>query len=73
MYTYNRCANMLDVHVYIYISFFFPIAEGGAIFLGVFRVKNHDAMPKNHDVAPKNPPGSAPVSYMRSKYKTNFT
>ena len=23
-------------------------AEGGATFFGVFRVKNHDFMPKNH-------------------------
>ena len=27
---------------------FFPIAEGGAKIFGVFRVKNHDFMPKNH-------------------------
>jgi hypothetical protein len=27
---------------------FFPIAEGGAKFFGVFRVKYHDFMPKNH-------------------------
>ena len=27
---------------------FFPIAEGGAKFVGVFRVKNHDLTPKNH-------------------------
>jgi hypothetical protein len=27
---------------------FFPIAEGGAKFVGVFRVKNHDFTPKNH-------------------------
>ena len=26
---------------------FFPIAEGGAKFFGVFRVKNHDLTPKN--------------------------
>jgi hypothetical protein len=32
-------------------------AEGGAIFFGVFRVKNHDFTPKN----PPPPPGSAPV------------
>jgi hypothetical protein len=40
------------------------IAEGGAQFFGVFRVKNHDFTPKNHifsnwgGVCP--PPGSAP-------------
>jgi hypothetical protein len=27
---------------------FFPIAEGGAKNVGVFRVKNHDYTPKNH-------------------------
>ena len=27
---------------------FFPIAEGGAKIVGVFRVKNHDFTPKNH-------------------------
>ena len=27
---------------------FFPIAEGGAKIVGVFRVKNHDYTPKNH-------------------------
>jgi hypothetical protein len=27
---------------------FFPIAEGDAKIVGVFRVKNHDFMPKNH-------------------------
>jgi hypothetical protein len=27
---------------------FFPIAEGGANKFGVFRVKNHDFMPKKH-------------------------
>jgi hypothetical protein len=27
---------------------FFPIAEGGANILGVFRVKNHNFKPKNH-------------------------
>ena len=26
----------------------FPIAEGGAKIVGVFRVKNHDFTPKNH-------------------------
>ena len=26
----------------------FPIAKGGAKIFGVFRVKNHDFMPKNH-------------------------
>jgi hypothetical protein len=26
----------------------FPIAEGGAKIIGVFRVKNHDFTPKNH-------------------------
>jgi len=41
-------------------------AEGGAKMFWVFRVKNHDFMPKNHifsnfrGAAP--PPGSAPVS-----------
>ena len=29
-------------------SIFFPIAEGGAKIVGVFRVKNHDFTPKNH-------------------------
>ena len=29
-------------------SSFFPIAEGGAKNVGVFRVKNHDYTPKNH-------------------------
>jgi hypothetical protein len=29
-------------------SYFFPIAEGGAKIVGVFRVKNHDFTPKNH-------------------------
>jgi hypothetical protein len=49
---------------------FFPIAEGGAKSFGVFRVKNHDFMPKNHIFsnfrggAPGVPPaGSAPGSY----------
>ena len=27
---------------------FFPIAEGAAKIIGVFRVKNHDFTPKNH-------------------------
>jgi hypothetical protein len=27
---------------------FFPIAEGGAKIFGVFRLKNHDFVPKNH-------------------------
>ena len=27
---------------------FFPIAEGGAKMFGVFRLKNHDFVPKNH-------------------------
>ena len=27
---------------------FFPMAEGGAKIVGVFRVKNHDFTPKNH-------------------------
>jgi hypothetical protein len=27
----------------------FPMAEGGAKIVGVFRVKNHDFTPKNHD------------------------
>jgi hypothetical protein len=27
---------------------FFPIAEGGAKIVEVFRVKNHDLTPKNH-------------------------
>ena len=27
---------------------FFPIAEGGAKIVEVFRVKNHDFTPKNH-------------------------
>jgi hypothetical protein len=30
-------------------SYFIHIAEGGAKFVGVFRVKNHDFTPKNHD------------------------
>ena len=42
-------------------------AEGGAKFVGVFRVKNHDFTPKNHMFsnfkgggrAPGAPPGSA--------------
>ena len=29
-------------------SYFIHIAEGGAKFVGVFRVKNHDFTPKNH-------------------------
>jgi hypothetical protein len=29
-------------------SYFFPMAEGGAKIVGVFRVKNHDFTPKNH-------------------------
>ena len=29
-------------------SYFFPIAEGGAKIVGVFRVKNHDFTTKNH-------------------------
>jgi hypothetical protein len=29
-------------------SYFIHIAEGGANFVGVFRVKNHDFTPKNH-------------------------
>jgi hypothetical protein len=29
-------------------SYFFPIAEGGANFFWVFRVKNHDITLKNH-------------------------
>jgi hypothetical protein len=49
-------------------SYFIHIAEGGAKFVGVFRVKNHDFTPKNHvfsnfrgaraGCAP--PPGSSP-------------
>ena len=34
--------------IYAKKSYFFPIAEGGAKNVGVFRVKNHDFMPKNH-------------------------
>ena len=30
--------------------FFFPIAEGGAKIFGVFRVKNHDFMPKKNHI-----------------------
>ena len=47
-------------------SYFFPLAEGGAKIVGVFRVKNHDFTPKNHIFsnfrgrAPGAPPGSAP-------------
>ena len=43
-----------------------PRAEGGAKFVGVFRVKNHDFTPKNHIFsdfrggARLSPPGSAP-------------
>jgi hypothetical protein len=29
-------------------SYFFPIAEGSAKIVGVFRVKNHDFTPKNY-------------------------
>ena len=29
-------------------NIFFPIVEGGAKIVGVFRVKNHDFTPKNH-------------------------
>jgi hypothetical protein len=32
---------------YAKISYFFPIAKGGAKIFGVFRVKNHDFTPKN--------------------------
>jgi hypothetical protein len=55
--------------IYAKKSYFFPIAEGGAKNVGVFRVKNHDFMPKNHIFsnfrggggAPgAPPPGSAP-------------
>jgi hypothetical protein len=34
--------------IYAKKSYLFPIAEGGAKNVGVFRVKNHDFMPKNH-------------------------
>ena len=40
-------------------------AEGGANFLGVFRIKNHDFTPKNHIFSNSRggvrPPGSAPA------------
>ena len=48
-------------------------AEGGAKIFGVFRVKNHDFMPKNHIFSnfrgpppppPPPPPGSAPDLYV---------
>ena len=44
-------------------SYIFPVAEGGAKILGVFRVKNHDFTPKNHIFSNfRAPPlGSAPV------------
>jgi hypothetical protein len=45
-------------------------AEGGAKFIGVFRVKNNDFMPKKHIFsnirgggARCAPPGSAPAQY----------
>ena len=49
-------------------SYFFPIAEGGAKIVGVFRVKNHDFTPKNHIFSSFRrggragcaPPGSVP-------------
>ena len=48
---------------------FFPIAEGGANILGVFRVKNHDFTPKNNifsnfrgGARRVRSPGSAPGS-----------
>ena len=45
-------------------SYFIHIAEGGAKFVGVFRVKNHDFTPKNHDFFPilggEGVPGAPP-------------
>ena len=55
---------------YVKKIIFFPITEGGAKIVGVFRVKNHDFTPKNHIfsnfrgggvLAGFPPPGSAPV------------
>ena len=63
------------------IIIFFPIAEGGAYIVGVFRVKNHDFTSKNHIVVnfrggarrvrpppppPPPPPGSAPDLVLKS-------
>jgi hypothetical protein len=49
---------------------YFPIAEEGAKILGVYRVKNHDFMPKNlffsHFRGGPHPPGSAPECYLFS-------
>jgi hypothetical protein len=48
-------------------NIFFPVAEGGAKIVGVFRVKNYDFAPKNHIFSNFRgarrgaPPGSAPV------------
>jgi hypothetical protein len=40
---------------------FFPIAEGGAKIFGVFRVKNHDFMPKNHIFSNRSAPETNPM------------
>ena len=45
---------------------FFPIAEGGTKFVGVFRVKNHDFTPKNHIFS--NFRGHAPPPWIRPCY-----